>query len=504
MLGVFSQTTTAHSLGLLGVLITSSLYRIGSALRPASLIGIDPWYHSWLSLEIAKKGFVPQGYLYSDFPVMHISSAITEIVGGQDYRLAILVIAILLYLSSALYLWRVLLRAMSSSYAFGAVAVYSFSDLLVGLSVWVHPTSLAVPIMVFILAILLSRNGSLNGPFRLLFFSFSVIMILLHPLSTLVLLLILIPFVLIRVSRTRNRGQTSLAMPSPVLLYALLVVLTSAYWAYTLVVLKQMVGILEVGFLVSHWKMNPLAISFKNSIPVWEIVGQYSCLALVLFMTVFGFLTLVQARRENRVFLPFGMSMMMTITVALVGLTVGFVGLLPMRWLYYFNMIAVFVAPFPVMFLVAHHELRLGKIIITFFFLIFSLAGLSSPESNLDAPLYGDSSPRFALLESEIVGLQWSATYLREPIGIDEYPQYELRWNYNISSINLGDCFVLGNVESLQVDFILRGAVIHHAFFHGGTVWSTPTLLETVDSLYCRVQDSGELFSYVYPSREMG
>lgn len=60
------------------------LLRLEPILRYSTHIGVDTWFHSTFALDIAQSGYVPQGYLYSTFPSMHVLIAsLIMITGGH-------------------------------------------------------------------------------------------------------------------------------------------------------------------------------------------------------------------------------------------------------------------------------------------------------------------------------------------------------------------------------------------------------------------------------------
>ena len=51
-----------------------------------SVLGIDPWYHEWVSNFIVSSGNIPNGMAYSALPIFHIETAVGSELLNLSYK----------------------------------------------------------------------------------------------------------------------------------------------------------------------------------------------------------------------------------------------------------------------------------------------------------------------------------------------------------------------------------------------------------------------------------
>ena len=207
------------------IIIVLSLELTQQLIFP-SVVGIDPGWHRMFTLKILDSGNIPIGYGYSNFPMMHIYTAIVSLMTSLDYKVStIFSVSIIQVVSNILFIY------ILGTYMFNE-EIGLMSSLLLGVANyhiffgwWSVPNTFAsVFILIIIYILLLVRaNKPLVGGF--LYILFMISLILTHELTAFSMAIIL--FVIWAVSKFYN---DSISRRSVTFIYVMIFFIFMFFW----------------------------------------------------------------------------------------------------------------------------------------------------------------------------------------------------------------------------------------------------------------------------------
>jgi hypothetical protein len=199
MAGVLAcETITAERRHIGFVLIQVLLLGVNIAwtqvLITPGLVGIDPWYHSYLTNRILNESFIPMAEAYSNLPIFHLMIAATSLLTTLPYKLATMVSVSLAQIACNAVFIFLIANYLLKNHRIGLLAalLVIIADMHILNSYWSIPTSFAavfIPIILYLAFIRIKDTPQLVVSILLIITMVSVV--LTHTIVTMSMAIIL-------------------------------------------------------------------------------------------------------------------------------------------------------------------------------------------------------------------------------------------------------------------------------------------------------------------------
>ena len=391
--------------------------RVGIYLNYRGMIGVDPWPLRLFVEDIINNGAVVESEIlgqYSSFVIMQIYSTIASLICGVSSKLGMFIAVILPNIFCTIFIFLIVRRFFSEKIGLIAMLIYGFCDFSIAYSIQICAWSFGIALYIVTLYLLLVDKKAINKYRSYFLFLFFGVLILTHPVPTVILL---IPLIAILVSTKIWKSKDAVS-PTLVITY---IVGTLAYWIYDSYTIAGKWGsTTEKCFFDSV--VGPLYHSLTTHAAVLHRVETTELMTggaghlffelilnilgfslLVLFGLVGGLILLSEKKRD-----PLKLSLIpITFVLFAFPFAFGFFGIrniMNYRWFVYGYVTLAISATVGFATIIGQRR-SINKKIITAFLVIFVLSFFmtTSTQSNHDSPLYfKDGARRLAFTEQEL------------------------------------------------------------------------------------------------------
>lgn len=422
-----------------------------------SLLGMDPWYHQNITLQIVQNHLIPSGFSYSKLPLFHLYVALTSIITGMDYKFAVMSsVSFLQLVCNALFIF------LLSKFTFNDMRVALYSSLLlmlsnyhIRMSFWSIPNSFA---SIFILMILYSLlKLRINHKLISVLFSiiFMISLVLTHSVTAMCMAIILfmvwISFYLYNlILFNANKSPFSFSY------FMLFVVFMFFWWTFASGHISTFSNLIKFGFSMDFFIHTPeeLIQQSINNVPISE--RTFNFLGTLLYFTVssVGYFYMISTRYGTKYsfcvlsagFTPLLLSFFSNISSHSIILD---------RWLFFSQMLLSI--PLALSILLCCNALRydnLKKALFVSITIILAFLLILSPPANLDYNKFSShSSMREALTTSELKAVKTTSNFCTGPIKTDNYYARSMSYAYDTSTFD-NELFY-NSISSLKGHLIL-------------------------------------------------
>lgn len=169
---------------LLQIVIFGSYYSWTQQLITPGLVGLDPWFHMFLTNIIINEGFLPLHIGYTEQPFFHVTIALTSIVTSLSYKNATMIsISFFQILCNSVLIF-LIGNGIFSNYRIGLMAALTviITPLHILMSYWPIPNGFAAIFLVFIVFLYFIKNFYKNDIKYFLLIPIMIALIITHPL----------------------------------------------------------------------------------------------------------------------------------------------------------------------------------------------------------------------------------------------------------------------------------------------------------------------------------
>ena len=429
-----------------------------------SIVGVDPWWHQMFTLKILDAGHIPEGYAYSQLPLMHLLIGSTSLITRLNYK-----IATMLSISLLQVLCDLLFTFLLGSFLFNN-KVGLLGGLLLGIAnwhvmdFWTIPNTMAAVFILIIIYLLLKVEGKKPHIGISLAIFLMKALILTHTVAAVWMAILL--FVFWSGFEVYNWIHGNQKMPVTFILSILFIVGMLSWWTYASGHIKILAELVKCGFSLDYF-LRPVpkeVIQYAYNVPFSEQLFNNLGTILFFIISLIGCLHMVSRRFGN--FYSFTLAISGTITLAITFFApITGRGILENRWCYYSQILLALPAAVSLFLFCLVIKNKLGKsLFLSASMFLLSFLMILSPIANLDNPAFSPNTQvRYAFKESELQAVKTISKIWSKKVGVDSYYSVIRHSSYLMEDISVQ--IYNRNYSDCQDMFILiREEVVNHPF----------------------------------------
>lgn len=477
-----------------------------------SLLGVDPWFHQMLTLEILKMHSLVPEIGYSKLPLFHLLVSSTSLITGLDYKFStIFSVSLLQIITNVTFIYLIGKNLFNKNIGLLAALLIVLGNYHIFMSYGPIPNSFA---SIFILPLFyIFMKIKFKKPFASLFIIFLLIPTLVLSHSITIFFVCLSLFIYWAGFKTFNvfssHGQKN---PINLNVVILATTLMFSWWGFASGHLMKLGKLINWGFSSDYFirTRSELIQEITFVIPIYEQI--FNNIGFFLFFSL-SFIGCFYMSSKK-----FGTSN--TFAFALAGffpLLLGFLslvtqhGIVEQRWWFFAQ---IFLSlPLAISFVLLYNyiynsikKVKLSLFIFISMIFIISFFLVISPLANTDNNTFSpNSSPRLALTESEMRSIYFLPEIYSETVGVDNYLVMINFLNPNLSVSLINDEIYTGNFYESDIRlFLIRDYILHNPFKLGRTYKLDYDLYNELEKQELhKVYDSNSVY-FFYKSETVG
>lgn len=466
-----------------------------------NIVGMDPWWHQMFTSKILDSSHIPEGYIYSKLPSMHLTVGATSLITDLNYKMAtMLSIGLFQVLCNVMFIFllgRFLINEKVGLLA-GLLLVTANHHLSMGF--WTTPTTIAavlIPIVLYLLFKLRKEEKIISISLAVIFM---IVLILTHTITAMCMAIVL--FIGWAASKAYNKiyckhAKTLVTLP----IITFFTVSMFAWWTYASGHITALVRLIQWGFSADFFLQGyGEVIEYIATIPLSEQLFNQLGMFLFFAISFIGCFYMLSKKGTSHTFI-----------MAVVGITplaIGFFSLITghsvieHRW-WYFSQILL-ALPLAIAFFLLSEIIK-SKYAKAFFLSIFTIFlaffMIMSSIANLDNHNFSPNSRvRFALVESELQSIETTSELWNKTIGGDlYYADGAATLGYNTTSI-CEQLYIKNFTKSDDVLLSIREEIITKPFWLFTTIYKLdydPKQM-LMEQKYSRVYDCRSVTVYLF------
>jgi len=469
-----------------------------------SLIGVDPWYHSDLTIRIVDDGLIPTGYSYSKLPLFHLMIAATSLISGLPYKFAAMVsVSLGQIICNAIFIF-LIAGHLFRNYRAGLLAALMviIANHQIFMSYWSIPNGFAAVFIPIALYLLFFKSGDRSHPsYALLYILVLGTIILTHTIAAMCMAILLfvswgalIIFCAYYHSGKDNRVSLIRLVGFTVTMFA--------WWTYAASSSIAVLGkLIEWGFNIDVFMRTPEGFrGYEASIPLGEQLFNNLGMFLFFAFSFIGIFYMISQRGSSS---TFAMAW-----VGMAPLAIGFFSLISEhsviehRW-WYFAQILLSIPLAVAIYIVGTWKSKRPIHLYSFVFgfvVLLSILMIMSPTANVDNPFCSPNSHmRYSLTEAELESLKTVTDKWNGPIKTDEYFAGTQKFQNPQVSAFCQEIYSEDYLSLKESIVVIREAVVGRPFKIFSSIYKLDyDLNEKLDGLrFSRIYDSNAVSGYL-------
>ncbi|MFH2112158.1 MAG: hypothetical protein ABIJ47_12970 [Candidatus Bathyarchaeota archaeon] len=464
-----------------------------------NIVGIDPWVHRWFTLTILDNGNIPEGFLYTKLPMMHLMIGITSIVTGLGYKMAMMVsISVVQVVCDALFVFLLGKFLISAKIGLMAALLLEVATYHILFGYWIIPNTLAATLILPIIFVLFKVRRDKQFIGTLIALLLMGTLILTHALTAMCFAILLFLFWAAFESYNRLFIEETLR-PVKIIVSILFSVGMLAYWTYASGHIMNLANFIKWDF--DKMFLAEYAYLFISSISFEEKIFTYLGIFLYFAISFIGCFYVMSKGFRNSYRFTFMIS-------SVVILIISFLSVITDRYIiqhcwYYLTQIMMSLPLSTSLLLlvgiIKNQLMKRAFISLSIFCLSFLL--IMTPIVNIDNHLFSPNSGiRFAFTESELHATNIISNLWNGKISSDWYYQIPFEYEANTEFVNIDSSLYAGDFTDLQgVIILIREEIIKNPYYtSSGSVKLEYDLYLTLDHQnFSRIYDAGSISAYV-------
>lgn len=426
-----AKNTSLAPFILIEVLLLSLSVRWLIVFSYPSILGVDPWVNWAFFADSINQGSLVSDYIYTSFPIFSSLSIQSMLVAGLPYKPALVASTGVMAAGALVFVYLIGARLGYPKLGLFSALLFSVEEFSVSFgSVSLIAMSLGIGLFSFLIYLLVTRDVSGNPRLAYLALFILAIIIMTHPLVSVIVSLVLISLFsggrLLLSSRLRVQA-TSVTGGLTVLFFVGMV----AYWLYVSNTTGFVVESFRYALSVARGDTLVPSGSLSET-PTFEVFRTQLSQLVLLGLAIYGSLSILnRVHRSAWMLLFLGVSIVMWIIVSVSGI-VTYDAILPDRWLVFAGFFLMFILGYGLVAFNRSHA-SLSRALVPVIVGVLAFALLTSPSATIQNPFY-NKGHRFALLESETAAADLLSQHIAGPAAIDSYFllyfQFYLRKSY--------------------------------------------------------------------------
>lgn len=446
------------------------------------MTGIDTWWVKELTEAIVRKGFVPAGYGYSAFPIVHILIGEVSILSTLRFPLVSAVAVGLPYeLVLVLVFWitRDLYNARAGLFA---ALLLSVSEIFVQSAMWQRPATLASLYALLVFWILYKGAGGKPSQWvapTILLVSATVMT---HTITSMVLVVILVVLWITQrrgttVDDRTEKNKARIRVPAGLWIFGLVVLL--GWWTYVSGTLNALPLLIRSEFDIERWTLSALSQGYSGGI-LESALNAFGFNLLYSF-AILGILISVSKRIWSERRGQTALTAMVLLSFTFGTFAVGYSAFAPFRWLAVSTPLLCIFAGLALTGACRISRRRYSIIIAAGLVAVLAFSSIASPTVNIDRSFYSqDTLVRFGFTSSELVAADFIGEHANST-GTDTYYAWHFDGYTTIfgTRSDITPQILSGNLTSPIV--IIRREIVEHPFWVGTRVTLSHDLMKRLE-----------------------
>jgi len=390
-----------------------------------SLLGIDPWYHSYLTNRIVDEGFLPAGFGYSRLPLFHLMIAATSLIVELPYKFATMVsVSLGQIICNAMFVFLIADR-LFRSYRVGLLAALMviIANHHISMSYWSIPNAFAAVFIPIALYMLFFKFGDRpHSASAIIYILILAAIILTHTIAAMCMAILLFvswgALVIYHVYNHSGKDRNASLMRPIGFTVAMF-----AWWTFASGSITTLARLIEWGFSIDVFVRTPE--EFRGYVAVIPLGEQlFNNLGMFLFFA-FSFIGVFYMISQRRSSSSFAMAW-----VGMAPLAIGFFSLISEhsviehRW-WYFAQILLSIPLAIAIYILGTWKSKKPLHLYSFVFgfvVLLSILMIMSPPANVDNLSFSPNSHmRYAPTEAELDSIKTLVGKWDGPIKTDGY-----------------------------------------------------------------------------------
>ena len=429
-----------------------------------SIVGVDPWWHQWFTLNILDQGHIPEGLEYSKLPLMQLMIGMTSLITDLGYKVATMFsISSLQVICDALFVFLLGKFLISTKVGLLAALLLEVANSHILFGYWTIPNTMAATLILPIIFIYfkLRRDNSFISTLLTIFIMGTLI--LTHTITSMCLAILIFVFWLSSTAYARlfdEKINQSVNWTICILFSTVMF----AYWSYISGHILTLANLIKMGFYnpLVNWRYSSLYY-----IPLLERAVHHLGKFLYFGFSFIGcfYMSSKQFRNSNR---------FITIIGGMIILGLDFLSIIMMkdiisnRWDYFSQILMAVPLSLSLLLLNGIFKNRFIKIFLMSLS-IFSLSFLLiiSSLANIDNRFFSPNiGVRSAFTESELQAMKTISEIWNGTIGCDRYGRIPYIFQLNREFADIDDSLYSGDFTDLQdIMILVREEIVKHSFF---------------------------------------
>jgi len=436
-----------------------------------SLIGIDPWYHQYITHKIIETSYIPPGS-YSKIPLFHLMVALTSLVTGLDYKHATMSsISLFQIISNILFIYLIARVLYSENYFVCCLAalLLTISNHSIFMSSWLIPNGFsgAFILPLFYSLFQIKKYNRLIGSLLSMYFGFTII--LTHTITSMFIAIALfvlwfstyLYIYLQKVSRESPVENKSFSYVS--LSYvALFIVGMFTWWSFASRHISTLAKLISWGFSREFLIETPqdMISNTINLIPVSEELLYNLGMFLFFSLSFIGCFYMISNRYSTQLSFTFSLVSITPLVIGYSTLLVGFFSI-QHRWWYFAQILLSLPLAISCLIIININTKKIMPLFLSIGLTFMSLLLIMSPSASVDVnTFFPHNTMTFAPTSSELKALETVSSFWNDTIKTDSFFAITQERSYHTQSFDRA-LFIEKNGTLLQEDFILvRNSII--------------------------------------------
>lgn len=464
------------------------------------ILGVDPWYHSFLTNRIISSGHIPDGFAYSKLPLFHLEIAVASFLTNLPYKFSAMIsVSLVQFICNSLFIFLISYNLINN-YKVGLLSslMVIIANHHIFMSYWSIPNgfgAIFIPIAIFILLFKYSVNFSRSFLIYMIVF---ISIIFTHTIVAIFMAIVLFIIWLITnnfyfIEIKASNIRLSILIPLSFTVAML------AWWNYASKHIFTLAELIKWGFTIDLFVRTPKELrNYISQIPFNEQLLINLGMFLYFTISFIGVYYLVSAK-GNKITLTMASIAMTPLIISFFSLITGH-SVIEHRWLYFSQLLlAIPLAIAFMIFLSFNNKRKYLSCLTIGIILIMSFLLVMSSEANIDNNFISSNLHfRNTLTESEINSLTTILNKWSGPLKTDvyfagsqkhEYPQISAFCDniYNDNFHTLENNIILIREEIIDKPFKIYSSINKLNF-------NLNNKLEM--SGFSRIYDSGSVIGY--------
>ncbi|WP_048190962.1 hypothetical protein [Methanobacterium sp. SMA-27] len=503
---LLSNNTNRNTIAILSQIIIIGInIDLSQLLLFQGVIGLDPWYHQFITLQSILNGHIITGTSYTNLPIFHLGVAITIILSSLNYKFsAILFCSIPILILNTLFIFLISKKILNYKIGLLAALIMVTSSYFILDSIWIIPSSFAfifVPIIIYLLF-----KSSIKVEKTVLIFLMFAVIIMAHSISALAMLIILlIGFISSNFYKYINKKQIlKYNLHISLTLFIFFTVFMLSWWAFaangTIHTFKELFA---WGFNIDNFITAPnVILEYSKNLPLISKIVENINYMIFSFLAILGSFFMISKRNWDEKSFTYAFIGLGVFFISYFSLVIG-LGILQERWIYFSEIllsIPVAVAIFIILNWLKNYS-KTKIILSSIIFLLLTFFMVTNTLANVDGfSLTQNTGVTYGYTNSEMDAAEFFNESYNGKISTDGIYGTSVFQDYlhNIYGINDVDEEIVGkNFTDDNYLKVIRENIINNPSIFSGSVYKVNyDVNRFLDSHYNEIYDSGTVKGY--------